>query len=70
MVNPGQRSPGVTEREGRCGLIAELLAAFLDGSLTARRRAQVEAHLAECERCRWIAVHAGSLLADRDDSTH
>jgi len=41
-----------------CTLEAEQLAAFLDGLLSAEATAAVEAHLAACEACRWVAAHS------------
>src|SRR5205085_4681349 len=35
-----------------------MLAAFLDGRLTAAERAQIEAHLADCSECRELLADA------------
>jgi anti-sigma factor RsiW len=43
-----------------CTLEPEQLAAFLDGLLTAEAAASIEAHLAACEACRWVAAHSAS----------
>ena len=38
-----------------CTLEAEKLGAFLDGRLASDEAQAIEAHLAECESCRWVA---------------
>ncbi|HEY2377883.1 MAG TPA: zf-HC2 domain-containing protein [Gemmatimonadaceae bacterium] len=42
----------------------EDLAAYLDGTLDQERRAIVESHLADCDRCRWDMLDVRGLLAD------
>jgi CHAT domain-containing protein/tetratricopeptide (TPR) repeat protein len=49
-----------TGRAGRPDCVdAETLAAFVDGRLSAAERAQVEAHVADCEECREALVEVG-----------
>ncbi|MGZ4136846.1 MAG: zf-HC2 domain-containing protein [Actinomycetota bacterium] len=48
----------------------ELLAGYVDGSLSERERAVVESHLSTCARCReesGLAMHAVATLNDLDD---
>lgn len=54
MSDGGRPTPGCLD--------SETLAAFIDGRLESRGRAQVEAHLAECEDCYEVWVEARSQM--------
>jgi hypothetical protein len=50
-----------------CSLTPEMLGAFLDDTLSADMRERTEAHLAECELCRWVVGSAAKLSRTRPD---
>lgn len=46
----------------RCSEVLEDLSAYVDGDLDAARRAQIEAHLAGCNRCERFGGEFGTLV--------
>ena len=55
---PRTEPVGNDGNELSCGLDAEELAAFIDGRVSAEAAERIEAHLARCEACRWVAAES------------